>query len=96
MTLDEIKAVLRKQQPVLTERFKGNVVGIFGSRARGDHRPDSDLDLLVEFEKGADFFDLIHIEEYLEELLGVRVEVCSVRGLRPSRRELIDADLVSL
>lgn len=96
MTLDEIKAQLAAQQGILRERFKGVIVGIFGSRARGDHRPDSDLDLLAEFEPGADFFDLIHMEEYLEELLGVKVEVCSVNGLRERGAARVNRDLVRL
>jgi len=94
MTLDEIRAQLTAQQAVLHDRFKGSVVGIFGSRARGDHRPDSDLDLLVEFAPDSDFFDLIHMEEYLEELLGVRVHVCSRNGLRGRGIERVKKDLV--
>lgn len=96
MTLDEIKAQLSAHQSTLQDRFKGSVVGIFGSRARGDHRPDSDLDLLVEFAHDSDFFDLIHMEEYLEELLGVKVEVCSVSGLRDRGAVRVNRDLVRL
>lgn len=96
MTLDEIRAQLIAQQTVLRDRFKGSVVGIFGSRARGDNRPDSDLDLLVEFAPDSDFFDLIHMEEYLEELLGVKVEVCSVSGLRDRGAARVNRDLVRL
>jgi uncharacterized protein len=94
MTLDEIKAELRKQQPVLRERFKGTVIGVFGSRARGDHRPDSDLDLLVDFDQGADYFDVLHMEEYLIELLGIRVEICAADGLTERGDERVNKDLV--
>ena len=54
----------------------------FGSRARGEGRPDSDLDLAGSFARGADLFDLVHLKEELSEVLGVPVDFISLRAAR--------------
>ena len=63
-------------------RHRGVSVSIFDSVARGDETPASDIDFLVEFEPGSSLFDLFHISEELEALLGVPVDVVSVGGLK--------------
>jgi len=55
---------------------------VFGSVARGDETPTSDIDFLVEFEPGSSLFDLLHISEELEALLGMPVDVVSAGGLK--------------
>jgi uncharacterized protein len=64
-------------------------VRMFGSRARGTARPDSDLDLLIEAAKGTTLFDLARMEIDLEDLLGISVEVVTVNGLHPALRDEI-------
>lgn len=51
-------------------------IRIFGSFARGEARPDSDVDLLVNLAEGRSLFDLIHFEQEVEDLLGRKVEAC--------------------
>lgn len=71
---DEICAVVR--------RHRGLPVAVFGSVARGDETSTSDIDFLVEFEPGRSLFDLLHLTEDLEALLGVPVDVVSAGGLK--------------
>lgn len=52
--------------------------------------PSSDVDFLVEFEKGASLFDLMHVVDELVELLGRSVDVVSFRGLKPRDRDICD------
>ena len=66
----------------IVRRHRGRSVSVFGSVARGDERTDSDIDFLVEFEEGSSLFDLLHISEELEALLGTPVDVVSVGGLK--------------
>jgi predicted nucleotidyltransferase len=68
----------------------------FGSRARGDARPDSDLDLVGRLPRGADLVDLAHIQEELSEAFGVRVDLVSEGGLRGRLREQVQRDGVML
>ncbi len=63
-------------------RHKGRRVSIFGSVARGEERPSSDIDFLVEFEPGSSLFDLLHVRDDLSDLLGVSVGVVSAGGLK--------------
>ena len=64
-------------------------VRVFGSVARGDSGPGSDLDFLVEFEPGRSLLDHAALQIELEALLGRRVDVASERGLRPRIRERV-------
>lgn len=72
---DDIKAA--------AARHKGRSIAIFGSVARGDEHPDSDIDFLVEFLPGSSLFDLVRLQDELRELLNCSVDVVSVGGLLP-------------
>lgn len=64
-------------------------VKVFGSRARGDARPDSDLDLLVTVSPGTSLFDVIAIQQDLEDLLRISVEVLTERAVHSRLRDSI-------
>ena len=66
-------------------------LAMFGSAARGDDRPDSDLDLLVQPPPDADSFDMLHLEETLASILGKDIDIVSYRGLDPR----LDQDILS-
>lgn len=80
MTRDEVLAKLRELKPWLAAQGVGRV-RLFGSHARDEARPDSDVDLIVELTKpmGLDFF---RIEDELSEKLGARVEMSTEDALR--------------
>jgi predicted nucleotidyltransferase len=77
----------------LVRQHKGRTVAVFGSVARGEDGPASDVDLLVEFEPGTSLFDVIRLEDALADLLGCRVDVLSASPLLddddPIRRDLV-------
>lgn len=64
------------------QRLGARDVRVFGSVARGEERPDSDVDLLVRLEPGRTLFDLARLELELEDLLGRPVDVVTADGLR--------------
>ncbi len=74
---------LRQGQQELRERFHVKSLWIFGSRARGDYRPDSDLDILVEFDQpiGLEF---VSLHDLLEEWLGIKVDLVSKNAVKSS------------
>ncbi len=69
---------------------------IFGSVARGDERPGSDLDLMVEFAPGTSLLDIIGIQLELEDLLGVPVDLVPTSGLKERVRASAAPDLIAL
>ncbi|MDQ6782346.1 MAG: nucleotidyltransferase family protein [Actinomycetota bacterium] len=69
---------------------RGRRVRVFGSVARGDDRPDSDIDSLVDFEAGSSLFDLVHLTGKLEELFERPVDVVSTGGLKERDRHILD------
>lgn len=68
-------------------------IRLFGSAARGEDRPDSDLDLLVEMESGRSLLDLVALGQDLEELLHRRVDVLTDSSVHPAIRPHILADV---
>jgi len=82
-SLAEIQEILRRHKAELAERYKVKELSIFGSYARGEATPESDLDLLVEFSEPISLFRFVELEEYLSQLLGLRVELVSRGALKP-------------
>ena len=70
--------------------------GVFGSVARGEASETSDVDLLVEFEKGRTLLDLSGLRLDLQEALGREVDVATPRSLHPKLRERILGELVPI
>ena len=71
-------------------------VRVFGSVARGDARPESDIDFLVDMERGRSLLDLIELGQDLEELLQHKVDVLTDEGLSPYLEQRIHAEAVPL
>ncbi len=80
LTKQNIIKLLKKNKNVL-EQYKIREIALFGSYVRGEQTENSDIDLLVEFEKGATLFDIINLENFLSGILGKRVSVVSRNGL---------------
>ena len=68
-------------------------LGVFGSRARGDARQGSDLDLLVEFASPKSLFELVRIERELSKALDVKVDLLTRGGLSPYLKDRILKEL---
>lgn len=88
--------VLRRHDAALREN---GVIGlyIFGSRARGINRPDSDLDLFIDYDPAAkvpNMFRLMQLEEQIAEVLGVPVTITTRSALHPLMRDRIERDAV--
>lgn len=58
-------------------------IELFGSAARGEDRPDSDIDVMVELEEGRSLLDLIGLSDDLEAALGRRVDTVSKSAMKP-------------
>lgn len=84
-TLDEIKEILQAQKPYLAEQYGVTEVGVFGSYVRGEQRPDSDLDILIELAEPPriSLLGLVNLENYLSDLLGVKIQTVIKQNLKP-------------
>jgi predicted nucleotidyltransferase len=69
-------------------------IGIFGSYAMEENRPDSDLDILINLNTAISLFQLVRMERELSELLGVKVDLVSDGAIKNQKlRKYIEADL---
>ena len=81
--LTALRAALRRELPDLRERYHVESLSLFGSRVRGGARPDSDLDVLVEYRRTPTLFQIGALEEHLSRLLGVNVDLVMKDSLKP-------------
>ena len=91
---DQTLRVLRDALPELERRFHVGSLRLFGSLARDEGGPQSDVDLLVEFVKPVGLFVLADLREYLIELLGRPVDVGTEGSLRPRIRDAVVAEAI--
>jgi len=95
-SVGEIKQILVMCKGELRTKFKVKEIGIFGSTLKGERKKKSDIDILVDFEEGADLFDLVGLSLFLERKLKQKVDVVPKRALREEIKELILKEVVSL
>ncbi len=87
--IEEIIKILRMIMPDLVERYSVSSLGVFGSYVRGEANKESDLDILVEFERSPTLWEFIRLERELGEKLGVKVDLVMRRTLKPGIGEAI-------
>lgn len=73
-------------------------LAIFGSRARGDHRPDSDVDLLVEVDPSKQFsiLDIIGVQHHVTDRTGIAASAVMRRSLKAGFQRRIEKDIVEI
>jgi uncharacterized protein len=97
MTREEIVTTIQKNADAI--RAEGvTKLAIFGSRVRGDNRPDSDIDVLVEIEPDASFslLNLIGVEHIIQDATGLPAQVTMRRSIPPRFAERIADDVVEV
>jgi predicted nucleotidyltransferase len=87
----KIKTSLEKLKPILKKQYQVENIGVFGSFARGEQTPKSDVDILVEFSEPntIDLFDFIKLEEFLSQKLGIKVDLVTKSALKPMIKDQI-------
>ncbi|MDB2239092.1 nucleotidyltransferase family protein [Halorubrum ezzemoulense] len=82
--------------PKLEQEYPISELGIFGSYARGEQESDSDLDILVAFDKPVTLFDLVRLENELAEELGIEVNLVTKDSLKPRIETRVRDELVTV
>ena len=95
-TLNEVKTIIRKHRDVLAERYGIAVVGIFGSYVRDEQGQHSDIDLLADILRPISLLELVGAELYLNEVLGVKVDLVPKRDVREELRETILREAIAV
>jgi uncharacterized protein len=95
MRRDDVIARLKEAEPALRARGIRRAA-VFGSVARGDERPDSDIDILVEFEPGAEgtIYEYIRLKEFVASLFDGPVDVIDRDALKPHLRAPAGRDTI--
>lgn len=94
MDVNQIRLLILERRDEIKKKFKAEVLGVFGSYARGEEKEESDIDVLVRFEEGATLLHLTGLGYYLEDLFGVPVDVVSERALHPMMKDDVLKELV--
>ena len=87
--IEEIKKIINEHKPILEERFKVNSIGIFGSYVRKSQKEKSDIDVLVDFYETIDLFEFVELEDFLREILSIKVDVVMKETLKPRIKDRI-------
>lgn len=93
MRRDEVLTILAAHQQEI-KRLRVRSLLLFGSVARDEAGPESDVDLLVELERPAGFFALTDLHEYLQQILGARVDLVTSGGLKGQLRERVQREAI--
>lgn len=93
MKSEKVISLIKKHRPDLV-KFGVKSLAVFGSVVRGDAGPDSDVDILVEFEGPATFDGFMDTKYYLEDVLGCRVDLVVPDAIKPRMKPAIMQELV--
>lgn len=91
--LNAIKEILKQLKPELERKYHVQSIGIFGSAVRNDFRPESDIDLIIDFNQpiGISFIDLA---DFLEVKMNSKVDLISRIGIKPQYFNAIEKDII--
>jgi predicted nucleotidyltransferase len=92
--LADLMEILRQQLPQLAERYQVRTLGVFGSYVRQEQQAESDLDVLITFYEPPSLLEFIKLENYLTDLLGVKVDLVMQSALKPRIGERILNEVV--
>jgi predicted nucleotidyltransferase len=94
MKRDHIRKILQVHRTELDQKYRVRSLSLFGSVARDEDSPTSDVDLLVEFDRPVGYFGLFALQDYLESLLGCKVDLGTPDSLKPRIREHVMGECV--
>ena len=94
MRQDTVIQILKQKNAELTKEFGVKSLSLFGSVARNEATVNSDVDLLVEFNRPVGYFGLFALQDYLEKLLGCSVDLGTPNSLKPYIKERIAGEII--
>ncbi|MEN9520604.1 MAG: hypothetical protein RLZZ381_3192 [Cyanobacteriota bacterium] len=95
-TLDDFKQILSQKKRLLREQYRVTRLGIFGSYARGEQTPESDLDILIDYEQAPTLFQLVELQDYLGKQVGLKVDLVTKNGMKPRIQARVLSEVVDV
>ena len=95
-SIEEIRSLISEHKNELNENFHVSNFLLFGSYAKNEQTENSDIDLLVNFQKPIDMFKFMDLQEYLSELFGKKVDLGTPNSLKPYIKSIILGEAISL
>lgn len=96
MNRDEVLKVLREHKAILTRRFGVTNLAVFGSAARDEMSSESDIDILVRFDRPGTSKAYFGVQFYLEDLLGHPVDLVTDKALRVELRRYVEQEAIDV
>ena len=93
-TIEEIKKKINALKKKLHTDYGVSGIEVFGSYVRGEQREDSDLDILVEFDREVSLLDVVGLELFLSDTIGVKTDVVLRRSVRQELKDIIFKEAV--
>jgi len=91
--IDSLKNIINQHKAEIEEKYSVKSIAIFGSYTRNEQSEDSDIDILVEFKKPVGF-QFIHLADYLEKILGIKVDLLTPEAIKPNRRKSVMEEII--
>lgn len=95
-TIDEIRKVLQNSKDYFEEKYFVDKFFLFGSYAKNQQTPDSDIDLLVSFKQPVDMFAFIDLQEYLTRLFDKKIDLGTSNSLKKFIKDKILKEAIDL
>lgn len=93
-TTPEILSILKTKKAELEKKYPISEMALFGSYASGNYNKDSDIDILVDFNRRIDAFDYIRIAHALEDGFNIKIDLVSRKGIKPPYLPFIEKNLI--
>ena len=94
--LKTIKKLVAEKRNLLRQKYGIKKIAVFGSYARGDAKPQSDVDVLVEYLTPPNIFEFLKLEQFLTRLFGKEVDLVTPKALKPLIKQRILREAVYL
>lgn len=94
ITKDRVLAVLKKHRAFLSDNYDVKTIAIFGSVSRDDMNKNSDVDILVEYSTSPGMFRFFDLKDYLETIIGCRVDLVTKGALKRQMQDQILSEAI--
>jgi len=95
-SIEEIRYKIKENEEILKEKYHVRSFLLFGSYAKGEQTEKSDIDLLVDFKKVVDMFEMVDLQDYLQKLFGKKIDLGTKKGLKSFIKKSILKEAIAL